>query len=82
VIRHSDATRVTISVERRRGQVTLRVEDDGKGLPPSGDHSAQRKVRGGIGLAGMAERVELMGGRLRIDRLGIVTQLTAEIPEL
>jgi signal transduction histidine kinase len=83
VIRHSEATRVAISVERRVGQVILRIEDDGKGLVLSIDQSAKRKERaGGIGLAGMAERLELMGGRLRIERLGTLTRLTAEIPEL
>jgi signal transduction histidine kinase len=83
VIRHSGATRVRISVGRGSGQVVLRIEDDGKGLVRSNDQSAKRNDRaGGVGLAGMAERLELIGGRLRIEWVGTHTQLTAEIPEL
>lgn len=82
VIRHAGASRVELSVERLGGQVILRVADNGKGLPPRRDQTAVDKERSGVGLAGMAERLELMGGRLRIERLGKLTQLTAEIPEL
>jgi signal transduction histidine kinase len=34
-----------------------------------------------MGLAGMAERLKLMGGQLRLERVGGVTRLTAEAPE-
>jgi len=82
IIRHAGANRVELSIERRVGQVILRVEDNGKGLPPRNDQSAVGKERTGVGLAGMEERLELMGGSLKIERLGKLTQLTAEIPEL
>ena len=82
VIRHAGANRVELSLARRGGQVILRVDDNGKGLPPPSAQSAAGKERVGVGLAGMAERLELMGGRLRIERRDKVTQLTAEIPEL
>ena len=63
VIRHSGASRVEISMERRRGQVVLRVADNGKGLPSRVEQSAAGKeLAGGVGLAGIAERLELMGG--------------------
>jgi signal transduction histidine kinase len=82
VIRHADANRVELSVERRANHLILRVEDNGKGLlTRNDDHSALHKEHAGVGLAGMAERLELMGGRLRIERLGKLTQLTAEISE-
>jgi signal transduction histidine kinase len=82
VIRHAGASRVELSVERLSGQVLLRVADDGKGWPSRHDQTAVGKQRSGVGLAGMAERLELMGGRLRIERRGKITRLTAEIPEL
>ena len=82
VIRHAGANRVELSLARRGGQVILRVDDNGRGLPPPSAQSAAGKERVGVGLAGMAERLELMGGRLRIERRDKVTRLTAEIPEL
>jgi signal transduction histidine kinase len=82
IIRHAGANRVALSIARRDGQVVLRVEDNGKGLPTRGEPSTVGKERAGVGLAGMEERLELMGGSLKIERLGKITQLTAEIPEL
>jgi two-component system sensor histidine kinase UhpB len=38
----------------------LRIADDGVGIEPL------RKKRGGLGLAGLRERVEALGGRLEI----------------
>jgi signal transduction histidine kinase len=77
VIRHAGATRVEVSTERRAGRVFLRIDDNGKGL-------AARTIEpnsAGMGLSGMAERLELMGGKLKLERLAGVTRLTAEIPE-
>jgi signal transduction histidine kinase len=82
IIRHAGANRVELSITRRDGQVILRVEDNGKGLPSRSEPSAVGKERAGVGLAGMEERLELMGGSLKIERLGKITRLTAEIPEL
>lgn len=81
VIRHSKASRLEASIERRGGQVVLRVEDNGHG-PPARVDPAGGGESTGVGLAGMRERLELMGGRLRIERVGKLTRLTAEIPEL
>ena len=38
----------------------LRIADDGVGIEPV------RKKRGGLGLAGLRERVEALGGRLEV----------------
>lgn len=75
VIRHAAATRVEIKVEKRGRHVTLSVADNGKGI-------AARKDGGGLGLNGLGERLELMGGKLRIESDGSGTKLIAEIPEL
>ena len=62
VVRHAQATRVDVLVEHRGERVTLVVEDDGVGFEPSrmgrGDH---------IGLIGMRERAEALGGTLTIE---------------
>jgi two-component system, NarL family, sensor histidine kinase UhpB len=73
-LRHSDAQSVTVSLEADADGVTLRVADDGKGMPEQlpGDTA---------GIAGMRERALLVGGRLTIDsRPGHGTEVRLTIP--
>jgi len=72
VIRHSRAAGAEISLERVRDRVVLSISDDGRGIGP-------RKGRG-MGLSGIADRVELIGGRLTIDTHPGRTRIVAEIP--
>jgi signal transduction histidine kinase len=75
VIRHARATEVEIALVRRPGAALLTVSDNGRGIQ-SGAHRDD-----GAGLAGITERLELMGGRLTIDSRPGATRLVAEIPE-
>jgi len=63
VVRHADAahTRVDLSFGE---QVVLTVTDDGCGIPASGVTSPT--AGGGLGLIGMRERVNLVGGTLEV----------------
>ncbi|MGW6059508.1 sensor histidine kinase [Streptomyces sp. NPDC055189] len=54
VVRHSGADTCRVTVERREGELSLAVEDDGRGGLPAGT---------GFGLVGMRERVALLHGR-------------------
>jgi len=73
-VKHAAATRARVAVEERDGQVTVRVEDDGRGFDLT---SIQR----GFGLTGMRERVELAGGELAIEgRDGGGTMIRATLP--
>jgi two-component system, NarL family, sensor histidine kinase UhpB len=73
-LRHSDARSATVSLEADAESVTLRVADDGKGMP------AQLPA-GTAGIAGMRERALLAGGRLTIDsRRGHGTEVRLTIP--
>jgi signal transduction histidine kinase len=74
-MRHSGASLVTISVERTDTAVRMVVADNGHGLPPA------RDGRASMGLAGVAERLELMGGNVDVVSDPSGTTLTAEIPE-
>jgi signal transduction histidine kinase len=74
VLRHAGASRVEIAVEKRGETVQLSILDNGKGIGAA-------TGRGGIGLGGLNERLELMGGRLRIESKPGSTRLVAEIPE-
>ena len=72
VAKYAQATRATVEVERSNGFATAVVTDDGVG---------GAEPVPGSGLAGLADRVEALGGRLQIDSTaGRGTQLSAEIP--
>jgi anti-sigma regulatory factor (Ser/Thr protein kinase) len=74
VLRHSGATRARIAVESRSAVARISVTDDGHGFAP-GAHER------GTGLAGLRERLELMGATLTIQSRPGETRLVAEIPE-
>jgi signal transduction histidine kinase len=59
--KHAGATRVTLALALRPSEIELTVDDDGR----SG--GAERSARGGLGLLGMRERVDSLGGRMRFD---------------
>jgi signal transduction histidine kinase len=61
VVEHAQARKVTVSLTRQAEQLVLRVADDGRGLP-----SNPHRLEQGLGLQGMRERAELMGGKLKI----------------
>jgi signal transduction histidine kinase len=63
--KHAGASRVTVSLAAENGSVRLRINDDGAGFDPA----ATRRLLadGHFGLAGMRERVEMVGGRLFVD---------------
>ena len=73
VRKHADATSATVVLDSEDGWVRVSVSDDGKGIGP-GDEST------GFGLKQMRERVEAMGGRLRVESLGYGTTVTLEVP--
>jgi signal transduction histidine kinase len=75
IIRHAGATTVWIRVTYAPGDLRLRIEDDGRGLP-LGEPPA-----GGSGIAGMRERLAALGGELRTgSRPGGGFQVAARLP--
>ncbi len=75
VLKHAEATRVTVRLSQRDRSVGLIVQDDGAGFDP------QAVRDGGLGLTGMQERVALLGGRLVVESSeGAGTMLRAEVP--
>ena len=71
---HADATAVTLTAAASSEGVSLVVTDNGKGFDPGRDDD-------GLGLAGMNDRVRLLGGRLVVEsRPGGPTRVAATIP--
>jgi two-component system sensor histidine kinase DegS len=67
---------VTASVWAELGMLRLEVSDHGPGFDPSGVDRSGR-----LGLAGMRERAELLGGTFEISsRLGRGTTVSASWP--
>jgi signal transduction histidine kinase len=62
VVRHAQATHADVVVERRPDRVRVIVEDNGRGFD-----AATAMYTGRLGLLGMRERAEMLGGRLVID---------------
>ena len=74
VVKHADASRARVMIEERSGEVTIAVEDDGRGIDDRGD-------RQGFGLLGMRERIKLLDGALVISAPETGgTRLTATLP--
>jgi signal transduction histidine kinase len=64
-VRHSGGTRVRVFHVNDGGRLTVRVEDDGRGFDPK--EPAHRPIHKlSLGLVGMRERAESLGGRIAI----------------
>ena len=78
ILKHARARNVTVSLRLAEDdkRVILEIADDGIGFDP-----AAVRERGGMGLRGMAERAEQLGGQLRIESepgAGTIVQVQVE----
>jgi signal transduction histidine kinase len=75
IVKHASARRVSITLVRKGASAVVVVEDDGRGFDPD-------EIRdGALGIAGMRERVALVGGKLTLESFpGAGTTLVAEVP--
>ena len=76
--RHSEASRVELSLRSVNGEVELRVADDGHGF--DGAQPLAPSEPGHLGLASMRERAELMDGRLEIESSERGTRVLVRAP--
>lgn len=67
VQKHSRATRVAVSVEGRRNQAVLIIEDNGVGFPFSGSYSLDELEKLGLGPLSIEKRVRSLGGGLLVE---------------
>ena len=66
VLKHARASHVSLVLERRSGNLSVILEDDGDGFDPETVLVAPDKARR-LGLRGMRERVARLGGSLEIE---------------
>jgi signal transduction histidine kinase len=72
--KHAAPTRVRISIRQQPGQLSVDVEDNGRGFD-----AASRP--GGLGILGMRERAAMLGGTLDVgSALGRGTKVTLRLP--
>ena len=72
IAKHAHARSASVAVARTQGQLVVEIDDDGVG---------GADTERGSGLRGLADRVEALGGRLRIwTPLGGGTRVRAEMP--
>lgn len=64
IVRHARASRASAVVLQRNDEVTLLVEDDGRGFAFD---LVKSNGSGGLGLAGMQERAALIGGTCAVE---------------
>ncbi len=80
VRKHAQSPRVEVRLERLDRTVRLEVRDWGRGFK-SGEGMTEGGPGERVGLAGMRERVVLLGGHLEVDsQPGAGTTIVAEVP--
>ncbi|MBX7183385.1 MAG: sensor histidine kinase [Bacteroidia bacterium] len=76
IVKHAEANHVTIQLIRHDNEITLMVEDNGKGFDTSKIQDFE-----GIGLRNLYSRVEFLQGSIHFDSsLGRGTTVTVDIP--
>jgi two-component system NarL family sensor kinase len=79
--RHAESETARIRLQRENGTLVLAIEDQGRGIPTD---SLQRIRSGGgtagVGIAGMSERIEQLGGRLEIISSNEGTTVLVDLP--
>jgi len=79
VAKHAQASQVKMSIKKLRGVIRMEVKDNGKSFQVQGVLPTRRKK--GLGLLGMRERVEMVGGCFTVESSpGKGTTIRAEIP--
>ncbi|WP_425563796.1 LuxR C-terminal-related transcriptional regulator [Rhodoglobus aureus] len=81
VVKHSEATQATISIERDHSDVRLTISDNGRGFDPEGVEAASaRGFSDSFGLTATRERVEQLDGTLTVDsQLGAGTTVIVNL---
>lgn len=75
IARHAGASRVQVNLAHKNGNIVLEVRDNGRGITKK-----QIETPESIGIAGMIERAEYLGGRCEILGTSAGTTVKATLP--
>jgi PAS domain S-box-containing protein len=79
--KHAQTTEARISLQRQPSLLSMEIQDWGRGFDPEAALKEEHRPGEHLGLREMRERVELVGGQLRISSQPTSgTLITAEIP--
>jgi signal transduction histidine kinase len=79
IVRHAHATQVKIRIVKEANAIRMEISDNGQSFRVANFLKAKSPKR--LGLVGMKERIEMVGGRLAIESLpGTGTTVRADIP--
>lgn len=77
---HSKATQAVLRIEQNTDEVIVTVSDNGEGIPDGVLDYSSRTNTLGVGIAGMRERLEQLGGRFEIETSSQGTTVKARVP--
>jgi len=75
ILKHAHASEVAVSLEKKMDNIILEISDNGIGFDPDSVEQF-----GGLGLKGMQERAEQVGGNIQVKSGKNGTQVTVEVP--
>ena len=79
VVKHAEATQVSLIIERRGEAAVAIVEDNGQGF--DAETVMAQPAKWGLGLLGIRERIDLVGGTLTIEStFGMGTTIFVRVP--
>lgn len=78
--RHSESPVARIRINRCDSEISLEVEDRGKGIPPEKREALNSGGTPGVGIRGMRERLRQLGGSLEINSTDRGTIVVARLP--
>ncbi len=79
VARHAHASRVEVSIQKLPGCICMKIKDDGKSF--NVEHALHAKGGKHLGLLGMRERLEMVGGKFIVESSPAKgTTIQAQIP--
>lgn len=78
--RHSESPIARIRLRQHDDQVSVEIEDKGKGIPPEKQEEMNSSGTPGVGIRGMRERLRQLGGTLEFRSNGSGTLVTVQLP--
>ncbi|HZL43997.1 MAG TPA: ATP-binding protein [Verrucomicrobiae bacterium] len=79
VARHAQASRAEVTIQQLEDTICMEIRDNGKGFPV--EHMLHAKKSARLGLLGMRERLEMVGGSITVESApGKGTLIRAQIP--